>query len=301
MSQQLPEYTTQDLLAFYGRVKPLLDEWLAKPVWTGSETAMLCAGYVPHDVPEYGKSAAYDQPESIQESVPIDPQGFLPPNYQLCTYYLKLLTGKEAAPPRHMVKVLEPVGRQASLVNVREGHRAWVEVRRPFKLGALRELQWFFIIGNAVGLQVPALVPFGLLDELSSRLRDRPVSDSETVKAQTQPTVVSAPSKIESAESPVNAPLTSEATPKAMRRNVKKSQSLKTTPEERRYHTTEEVAGLTGLAPDTLNKYARDGRPVEGFTPFKRQYGKSWYWRDNQQQAAYEVSTAADKPKHSVK
>jgi hypothetical protein len=302
MNQPSPDDTTPDLLAFYDRVKPVLAKWLAKPIWTARETAMLCAGYIPHDAPECEKSAGRDQTESIQNLSPIDPHGYVPPDCALCSNYLWLLTGKEAAPPRDMVQLLRPTNRKTILTSIEGGQQRAVEMQRAFNLRALRELQWFFIIGNAVGLQVPALVPFSLLNELSNRLRDHPASDLETVNAQPQPTVVSAPSNAESVESPVVAPLASEATPKATRRNVKKRQTPQMTPEQRGYHTTEEVAGLTNLLPSTLNKYARERHHVEGFTPYKRgNGGKVWQWRDDQQQAAYEGRTATEKPRHRLK
>jgi hypothetical protein len=301
MKQKSPEYTTQDLLAFYDRVKPVLHEWLAKPVWTARETAMLCAGYVPHNRSECEKSETCDQPESIPDGAPIDPHGYVPPDCDLYSYYLMLLTGKEAAPPRQMVQMLAPVSRKANLVNVGEGRRAWIEVRRAFNLGVLRELQWFFMIGNAVGLQVPALVSFGLLDQLSRRTTDRPINDAVTVKAHTQTETDPVLSSVESSEPSGVAHLTPEARPIVTQRNVKKRQPPPTTPEERGYHTTEEVAGLLKLQPDTLNKYAREDKRVEGFKPYKRENGRVWQWRNEQQQAVYEVRIGAGKPGHRAK
>lgn len=67
---------------------------------------------------------------------------------------------------------------------------------------------------------------------------------------------------------------------------------MQTTPEQRGYYKTEEVAGLTDLLPDTLNKYAREGIVVEGFTPFKRHNRRPWQWRDNRQQALHTLSAA---------
>lgn len=298
MNQPFPDYTPQDLLAFYDRVKPILSEWLAKPVWTARETAMLCAGYVPS---ECDASAASYQPESIQSSAPLDPHGYMPPDCDQCTIYLMLLDSKACAPPRDMVHLLRPSNRKSRLMEGSDGRHRLLEIPRGFGLDRLRELQWFFIIGNAVGLQVPALVPFSLLDKLSDRLTVQHVDDSVTGQNQDQPEATVARIGIEEGEQPVIAGQSSEAKPKATQRKLRERQPLQMTPERRGYHTTEEVAGLTDLLSDTLNKYAREGRSVEGFTPFKRQNGRYWQWRDEQRQAEYEATLPAEKLKRRLK
>jgi hypothetical protein len=283
MNQPSQDSTTQDLLAFYDRVKPILSEWLAKPVWTARETAMLCAGYIPS---ECDASAASYQPESIQSSAPLDPHGYMPPDCDQCTIYLMLLDSKACAPPRDMVHLLRPSNRKSRLMEGSDGRHRLIEIPRGFGLDRLRELQWFFIIGNAVGLQVPALVPFTLLDKLSDRVTVQHVNDSATEAEKDQPVIVDQ---------------ISEAKPIATQRKLRERQPLQMTPERRGYHTTEEVAGLSNLLSETLNKYAREGRIVEGFTPFKRHNGRFWQWRDDQQQAEYEASLPAGKLKHRLK
>jgi len=261
---------------------------------------MLCAGYVPHDAPEYEMSEAGDELKSIQEGTPMDPLEYLPPNYELYSDYFRQLTDKEAAPPLDMVKLLSLV-RRTSLDNIAGGRHTLVEVRRMFNLMAMKELQWLLIVGNAVGLPMPALVPFGLLDKLSSRLINQPESDSESARGLGQSDVTSALGIGERAEAPTAGGLASEAKPTGVPRKPRERQPQLTTHQERGFYTNDEVAGLINLLPDTLNKYAREGRTITGYTPFKRQNGKSWHWRNNQQQAAYEISATADKPKHRVK
>ena len=301
MNQSSQDYTTRELLAFYDRVKPVLSRWLAKPLWTASETAMLCAGYIPHDTSEREKSVAHYQPVSMQDGTPIDPHGYVPPDCELYSDYLRLLTGKEAAPPRDMVNLLRPASKKASMMNVGGRQRALVETPRAFHLGVLKELQWFFIIGNAVGLQVPALVPFGLLDELSGRLSGQSVSVSLIGRVQGQPGAISAWTGEEESGQSADGGLISETKLQAKQRKPREPQIPQVTSEKRGYHTTEEVAGLFNLLPDTLNKYARSGTRVEGFTPFKRHNGRSWQWRDDRQQAEYEASNNAGQSKRRPK
>ena len=295
MTPPLLDHSPQDLLAFYERVKPILSEWLAKPVWTARETALLCAGYIPHDTPGCEKFVTSDQQGLLQNVVPIDPYTspidpcrYVPPNHELHSDYLRRLSGKEAGPPRDMVQLLSPTSKKTSIRQVGQGQCAPVSMPRPFHLEALGELRWFFIIGNAVGLPVPTFVPFGLLDELSVRLTIQAKSASVSSQVQVQ-------------SKSVVPGLISEEKPKAGSRKVRERKPIQTTPEKRGYHTTEEVAGLTNLLPDTLNKYAREGIPVEGFTAFKRQNGRPWQWRDDQQQAEYEANNSAGKVKNRPK
>jgi hypothetical protein len=296
MTHPSPDYSPQDLLAFYYRVKPILAEWLVKPVWTARETALLCAGYVPNGTLESGKYITSSQPDSIEDATSIDSCEYIPADRELYCEYLGLLNNKEATRPRDMVQLLRPISRRVRLMDV-GGQNVPVEIPRPFRLEAIKEIQWFLIIANAVGLQVPALVPFSLLDRLRDLLAGQPVSESLT-----KPRI-----DMKKGEQPDIACLTAEAEPiqevkpKAKQLKLRKRQPPQTTPEKRGYHTTEEVAGLTNLLPATLNKYAREGIAVEGFEPFKRQNGRSWHWRDDQQQAEYESNNNTGRVKHRPK
>ncbi|KWR75171.1 hypothetical protein RN01_30000 [Cupriavidus sp. SHE] len=287
MAQIQKEHTVQDLLAFYDRVNPVLSQWLAKPTWTREETAMLCAGFVPHDSQKGGSAAAGDSANSFEGGTSMDPDGYLPPAHNLHGGYLRLLKGKGAASPHAMVDLLRPAIPLATL----KAGGGWAQVRRACTLNSFKDLQWLLIIGSAVGLSVPALVPFGLLNGLRDRMvgqcavefplmqeKDRCASTSVRIDAEK----AGLPGMVDHA---VEAESVAQTKPGAGQQKLRGRQPVQTTPEGRGYHTTEEVAGLTNLLPDTLNKYARKGIAVEGFTPFKRPNGRSWQWRDRQQQA----------------
>ncbi|MGT2430380.1 hypothetical protein ACU4HD_19700 [Cupriavidus basilensis] len=281
MTQLPQDHTIQNLLAFYDRVNPILSEWLGKPVWTARETAMLCAGYVPEDNQETENPAASDL-DSIAGGTPIDPRGYVPPNRRLCRASFILLEGRDAASPRDMVKRLGrlyslTVDDQIHLMVDGSGQSSRKEVGNEFTAKVFNSLQWLLIIGNTVGLPVPARVPFGLLNALRDRLSDQSITELSTRQEKAQLAEAGA---------------VAETKPSTKRQKLRGRQPLQTTPEKRGYHTTEEVAGLTNLLPDTLNKYAREGIAVEGFTPFKRQNGRSWQWRDGPQQALHTANTA---------
>lgn len=287
MTQPLQVHAIHDLLEFYDRVNPILSAWLAKPVWTAKETALLCAGFVPHDSVE-NESATADDFEEIKGAIPVDPHGYVPPDRQLCRVYFICLEDKEAASPLDMVKQINRVyplmvGSETHLTIVGE-QSSRKEVQREFRPELLSRLKWLLIIGNAVGLQVPALVPMGLLNALHGRLTSHAVNKSSTGQVRLEE---KKGKKLDIESISLATELMPEVKPKTKQRKPRERQPLQIAPEERGYHTTEEVAGLTNLLPDTLNKYAREGIPVEGFTPFKRQNGRFWQWRDDQQQAEY--------------
>ena len=301
MTQPSQVHAIHDLLAFYDGLNPILTAWLAKPVWTAKETALLCAGFVPHDSAK-NENAVADDFEEIKTGIPVDPHGYVPPDRQLCRAYFICLEGKEAASPLDMVKQLNRVyplmvGSETRLTIVGEQHSR-KEVQREFRPELLGRLKWLLIIGNAVGLQVPALVPMGLLKGLHDRITSQAVNKSSTGQARFEEKK-GEQLDIESAS--LETELMAEVRPKAKQRKPRARQFPQTTPEKRGYHTTDEVAGQTNLLPATLNKYAREGIPVEGFEPFKRQNGKSWQWRDNQQQAEYESNNNAGQVKHRPK
>ncbi|MRS98744.1 hypothetical protein GJQ57_08750 [Ralstonia pickettii] len=265
--------TTKDLLAFYARVEPVLSKWLAKSLWTARETAALCAGYVPED-----EDSTVDRLQAeIASYRAIDPLEYLQPDQGLYRSYRHLLGDHTPASPCDMVTLLRPAFSIAYTEGDNGGATRWIEIRRPLKIEGLSELQWLLIIGNAVGLQVPALVPFGLLNELRATVNVQSVHAS----ASGRQTVAGLPPRTDSV---------SRGGGQNESRMFRQNQPPPMTAEQRGYHTTAEVAALTGLLPDTLNKYAREGRFVEGFTPFKRQNGKSWQWRDAQQQANYQTA-----------
>lgn len=270
---QLPQsHTVQDLLGFYDRVNPILSKWLAKPIWRAGETAMLCAGFVPNSQTGDENDATNNPQESILDHTPIDSKGCLQPNYEICRGYFHLLAGKEAASPRDMVNTLFPATTLALSDINRRGGGSGTPVLRVMTIDLLREFQWLFIIGNAVGLPVPALLPFDLLNGLRDRLTAQSVPEFSTVQKK---------------ERLAEARLVTKEKARPSQQKPRGLQAVRTTAKDRGYHTTEEVAGLTNLLPDTLNKYAREGIYVEGFTPFKRQNGRSWQWRDDSQQADY--------------
>ncbi len=257
---------------------------------------MLCAGYIPHESLEDGSSITPHFQESISYGTLIDPHGYVPPNHELHNVYLELLSGKQAASPYDMVNLLRPaISTAYSRINTGQEYK-WATSKRLFTLKALREFQWFLIIGNAVGLQVPAIVPFDLLNGLRDQLVCPPVSKSSTEQSWTEPKKGEQPDI-----SYIMAGAQSVQEPEVKQRKFRERQLPQATPEVRGYHTTEEVAGLTNLLPATLNKYARAGTTVEGFTPFKRQGGKAWQWRNDRQHAEYDASANTDKPKHRSK
>lgn len=267
MTEPSQDYSIQGLLAFYERVNPVLSEWLAKPVWTSAETALLCAGLLPPGNQRRTANRQDNPQDSSDGSVPIDPEEYLPPDRELYASNVMLLAGKEAASPPDMVNVLRRAMPRATQRVKQGGKEVWVDCRRSLTPKALRDLQWLLVIGNALGLQVPAVVPFSLLNGLRNRLIGQSVPISQTGRAAVQATRAE------------------QRKPQGRPRSQTQPQ-----PQERGYYTTEEVAGRTNLQPDTLNKYARQGIPVEGFTPFKRQKGRFWQWRDAAQQALFDAS-----------
>lgn len=274
VNQLSQNYTPQELLDFYYRVRPVMAQWLAKPVWTASEAAMLCAGYVPH--PNSENSAKSEEQDSPCNRVPIDPQGYIEPNPELYSANLDRLKSKEAASPLDMVRLLQPTSRKASLMNL-GGQRTWVEMKRPFNLQEIKKLQWFFIIANAVGLPVPAIVPFRMLNTLLDQgaVLSKPISASREAQDQLKAT---AAWSLDGKEEWRGAVFVPHTTTETRQRKSRERQPLPTTPKERGYYTTEEVAGLINLLPATLNQYARQGKLVTGFVPFK-DGRKVWKWR----------------------
>ena len=274
MTEPLQEHSVQDLLAFYDRVNPVLSEWLAKPEWTAEETAMLCAGFIPNGSKKGENAAASDVQELIAGVTPCDPERYLPPDHELCNGYRHLLAGKGAAAPRDMVNMLRPAI-SCEMSTSQDGGWGEAPSLRVLTIDSLRSLQWLLIIGNAVGLLVPALVPFSLLNGLRDRLSG-------------QSAIIESPTKQKENQ---HAQTGAVAKPPARQKKPRGRQPLHTTPATRGYFTTEEVAGLMNLLPDTLNKYARQGIAVGGFTPFKRPNGRSWQWRTDPQQALHAAST----------
>jgi len=258
-------HAVDDVLDFYERVNLVLSEWLAKVKWTERETAMLCAGFVPNCSDEVQSINDPDSQDFHEEDKPLDPGGFLPADIDVLNSFLYRLDGKEAASPRNMVDLLiQSVPFTLRTGRLQKEPGVVDESLRLFTLDSFRELQWLLIIGNAVGISVPTTVPFALLNRMRDRLADKPAGVSGDA----------------------------EATPGLRVRVRSKRQPVPSTPQERGYYTTEEVAGLTNLLPETLNKYAREEIPVEGFAPFKRLKGRSWQWRDGRQQALQASSTA---------
>lgn len=264
---------------------------------------MLCAGFVPHDNEKGQITGAGDSESSLEGGAPIDPDGYLPAAYNRCGGYLKLLDGKGAASPHAMVDLLRP----AIPLAIRETDCGWVEVRRPCTLNSFKDLQWLLIIGSAVGLPVPAVVPFGLLNGLRDRLVGQSAIGLPVMQEEGRCSAISARIDAETDGLPgmvdqgAEAGSVAQTTPGAKQQRPRGRQPSQTTPEGRGYHTTEEVAGLTNLLPDTLNTYARKGVAVEGFAPFKRHNGRSWQWRDARQQAEHDAADAiVDQPSARV-
>ncbi|MFV8630697.1 hypothetical protein ACNRDB_14610 [Ralstonia pseudosolanacearum] len=272
MTQPLQNHTIQDLLAFYDRVNPVLSKWLVKPEWTAEETAMLCAGLIPNENKEVEAAIASDVPESSSSVMPCDPEGYIPADYELYDGYLHLLAGKGAAAPRDMVDMLRPaITWEISKTNQGAGPPSL----RVQTLDSLNNLQWLLIIGNAVGLNMPALVPFGLLNGLRDRLTSQ--AGTELPTRRKKGGLADAGGAVQTKS-------------RTGQRKPRRYPPVLATPEARGYYTTAEVAGLTGLQTDTLNRYARKGMAAHGFTPFKHQNGRSWQWRDNWQQVLHMTS-----------
>lgn len=236
---------------------------------------MLCAGFIPNENKQIEAAVASDVQESSAHVMPCDPEGYLPADYELCDGYLRLLAGKGAAAPRDMVDILRPAitWEMSKLGQGADG--AGPPSLRVQTLDSLENLQWLLIIGNAVGLNMPAVVPFGLLNGLRDRITGQSVTELPTKQGK---------------GGLADAGVVVEPKPSTKQRKPRGHPPVRTTSETRGYHTTAEVAGLTGLQTDTLNTYARKGTVVEGFTPFKRQNGRSWQWRDDRQQAVHVAS-----------
>jgi len=263
VTQLSKEYSTLGLLAFFNRVNPVLSAWLDQPTWTAEETALLCAGFLPpREVTDIGEGK-HQEPSG--RLVPIDSEEYLPSNRKLLHISSKLLAGKRAASPHDMVNVLRPVMRAAIYRMDQEDQEIWAEGPRAFGPSSFKDLEWLLVIGNAVGWQVPAIVPLSLLNGFRDQLTGHSASIPDTRAVEVQAKEIE-------------------------QRKPRGRQSVPTTPAQRGYYTTEEVAGFLNLQPDTLNKYARESVHVEGYTPFKRQNGRAWQWRDAAQQALFNKS-----------
>lgn len=261
---QNPEYGIKELIAFYWRVEPVLSKWLAKPVWTANETAMLCAGFAPNERSVESDRKTVSQGDVFVDGSPMDPDGYLPADPVLYGNLLRRLRRLpvDSATPREMT---ERLGISRGISQGNDGTA--IELKPLLRRDVIEELHWLFIIGNAVGLGVPAIVPFGLVRALLNAPADR------------SPT--NAASQGESCERPVAGTSISMATStlRGEDHNREDAESYPLPPAQRGFYTTEEVAAFTNLKPETLTRYARQQKPVPGFTPYKLSGVKGWRWR----------------------
>jgi len=277
----------QNLLDFYERVKPTVSEWIAKPVWSRYEAAALCSGFIP--VTEPGSD------DVSPPFKPIDPEAVVPADADLYRCYLASLRDMSPAAP---LKVMQAMKLVPPIYDPFTGN--FMDVKVLLTRQSLITYQWVCIMGNAVGLEWPALVPFTLLDALHERIREDEAHDFDLPMAKQHPMMAEGDSTQSVAQTVAmvcsdsateGAVPMPEAEPNEKQSSGRGQDRPAVSPKLRGYYTTEEVGGLTELAPGTLNKYARVGTPVNGFTPFKHEKRKAWHWRDAEQQREHDMST----------
>lgn len=257
--------STQHLLNFYERVGPILAAWVEKPSWAPHEAAALCAGFIP---PAPAEDGVVPLP-----SYPIDPEKLLVADLGLYRGYLSNLRNAASAPPREIMRSMSLIAPIYDADN-----EYFLEVRELFGRHSLAKYRWVCIIGNAVGLPLPALVPFSLLDAFKRRLDEKHANGSRLSAAQD-----GMPAEIVGSGTGFVVASASGTPSNERRRTSRVRERPSVSPMDRGYYTTEEVSGLTRLARETLTKYARLGTAVEGFVPFKPQNRRAWHWRDEQQ------------------
>lgn len=281
MTKKTVTLSFRALLDFYERVMPVLSEWLAKPVWSAHEAAALCSGYVP----VHGNNAGGDEPR--QPTVPLDSEHIVPARPDLFQGYLFDMRNMVPKPPRDVMQsiALTPPTRMGSIFAT---HKV------PLNRHTLVHYQWACILSNAVGLPVPALVPFGLLEAFAERrnlLRAaKPVVHQEggqDIAAGDDAEHRSAKLQRESVDDSEGHDLfVGDGQMAIARGSGRRYERPQLHPRNRGFYTTGEVSALTELAPETLTRYARSGTPVAGFTPFKPEKRRAWHWRDAEQQRA---------------
>ncbi|MBU9268712.1 hypothetical protein [Burkholderia gladioli] len=249
------------------------------PTWTAEETAMLCAGYAPNENDADQRSIPTGLRDDVIDGSPLDPEEYLPADPVLYGNLLRVLRGyhRKAAAPRDM---MERLGVTNGVSQSSNGAR--IQPKDLLRQDTIDRLRWLLIVGNAVGLRLPALVPFGLLNELHERLTVRTDTLRSGAYDAAYPGGIEERGEGENNEKEHPLGTGSEADIRLKNHHSRNSvtQSHKLKPDQRGFYTTEEVAGLTHLQPSTLTKYARAGRPVPGFKPYKPQGSKAWRWLD---------------------
>ncbi|WP_333998181.1 hypothetical protein [Burkholderia orbicola] len=272
-----PDSVTE-LIDFYDRVNPVLSKWLAKPTWTASDTAMLCAGFAPNECSSEKQAASNGEISTVLDGVPLDPDEYLPSNPVLYGNLLRRFRDLriDVGTPKEM---MERLGVSRGISQAENGVK--IAARDMLRREVIDQLHWLFIIGNAVGLKLPAIIPFGLVSALRGRHSGH-FSDKSQEGTGTGT----------GSGSGLRQPLVGPSSGKSTSHNQHVSDLLNIGPVQRGFYTTEEVARLTNLKYLTLTKYARQRRPIAGFSPYKPQGAKAWRWRDDQQQSAYEAGNS---------
>lgn len=286
-------YVAEELIAFYCRVEPVLSDWLVKPVWTAKQTAMLCAGFAPNACMVDSRTTATNSDDLVINGSPMDPEGYLPANSALYGNLFRRLCrlGADAAP----LEMMKRLGVSRGISKGSAGIR--IELKALLGLEVIDELQWLFIVGNAVGLRLPAIVPFGLVKALLAACDQEHASilqkrrDNRPLRSIEDEDVKEGRGQLHAVESVLSGTLASVKE----RHNGKDGRYDQVLREQRDFYTTEEVALLTNLRPQTLTKYARQLRPIAGFSPYKPEGTKAWRWRAEPHRPAVEADSIDSK------
>lgn len=167
------DHNAEPLMAFYRRTRTQLSEWLVKPVWSGLDTAMLCSGYMPVVAYTCDQYLALSVEDQLRCVVPIDAEGYVQSvKHENLIKNVQLLRSHASSSPKEMVATmsLKLTKKFNNTVEVEvRNKRSSVEKKPSHQIELAKfvdydEYPWFFIVGNAVGLNLPSIVPFQLLN-----------------------------------------------------------------------------------------------------------------------------------------
>lgn len=223
---------------------------------------MLCAGFAPNECSSEKQAASNGEVSTVLDGVPLDPDEYLPSNPVLYGNLLRRFRDLriDIGTPKEM---MERLGVSRGISQAENGVK--ISTKDILRREVIDQLHWLFIIGNAVGLKLPAIVPFGLVSALRGARSGHFADKSQ-----------------EGTRSGLRQPLVGSSSGKSTSHNQHVSDLPNIGPVQRGFYTTEEVARLTNLKYLTLTKYARQRRPIAGFSPYKPQGAKAWRWRDDQ-------------------
>lgn len=223
---------------------------------------MLCAGFAPNECSSEKQAASNGEVSTVLDGVPLDPDEYLPSNPVLYGNLLRRFRDLriDIGTPKEM---MERLGVSRGISQAENGVK--ISTKDILRREVIDQLHWLFIIGNAVGLKLPAIVPFGLVSALRGARSGHFADKSQ-----------------EGTRSGLRQSLVGSSSGKSTSHSQHVSDLPNIGPVQRGFYTTEEVARLTNLKYLTLTKYARQRRPIAGFSPYKPQGAKAWRWRDDQ-------------------